>query len=158
MTAGGFRTPNSIAQSGSYLYVLDSGTRTITVFRRTEFGENISQAIMWQESGDYHKSAELWNMVLTQNANYDQAYSGLGKAAYRDGEYEKAMELFELGYNKDWYSRAYVEYRKKVVADWFAPAAVTVFIAVSILLTIVKVRKVITRKKMEALEKGWIDL
>ncbi len=158
VTAGGFRTPNSIAQSGSYLYVLDSGTRTITVFRRTEFGENISQAIMWQESGDYHKSAELWNMVLTQNANYDQAYSGLGKAAYRDGEYEKAMELFELGYNKDWYSRAYVEYRKKVVADWFAPAAVTVFIAVSILLTIVKVRKVITRKKMEALEKGWIDL
>lgn len=54
------------------------------------------------------------------------AYSGLGKASYRDGDYKEAMGLFKLGNNTDWYSRAYKEYRKTVVAKWFAPAAVAV--------------------------------
>lgn len=53
--------------------------------------------------------------------NYDMAYSGLGKASYRDGDYKEAMGLFKLGNNTDWYSRAYKEYRKTVVAKWFAP-------------------------------------
>lgn len=135
VTAGGFRTPNSIAQSGEYLYVLDSNTRAITAFKHTEFGNEVASAIAYEESGDYHKAADEWNKVLSRNANYDLAYSGLGKAAYRDGDYQKAMKLFKLGSNKDWYSRAYKEYRKAVVAKWFAPSAITAA-AVILLLTI----------------------
>ncbi len=140
VTAGGFRTPASLAQLDDCLYVLDSNTRAITMFRRTAFGDTVASALSWQESGDYKKSAEEWNRVLEQNANYDMAYSGLGKAAYRDGDYEKAMELFELGNNTDWYSRAYKEYRKTVVAKWFAPAAVVVAVLAVGILLFVKIR------------------
>lgn len=100
----------------------------------------MAEAIAWQEGGDYKKSAELWSEALTQNANYDMAYSGLGKASYRDGDYKEAMGLFKLGNNTDWYSRAYKEYRKTVVAKWFAPAAVAVAVLAVGILAAVKIR------------------
>lgn len=140
VTAGGFRTPASLAQLDDCLYVLDSNTRAITMFRRTGFGDTVAEAIAWQEGGDYKKSAELWSEALTQNANYDMAYSGLGKASYRDGDYKEAMRLFKLGNNTDWYSRAYKEYRKTVVAKWFAPAAVAVAVLAVGILAAVKIR------------------
>ena len=120
--------------------MLDSNTRAITMFRRTGFGDTVAEAIAWQEGGDYKKSAELWSEALTQNANYDMAYSGLGKASYRDGDYKEAMGLFKLGNNTDWYSRAYKEYRKTVVAKWFAPAAVAVAVLAVGILAAVKIR------------------
>lgn len=135
VTAGGFRTPNSLAQIDNFLYVLDSNTRAITMLRRTTFGDTVAAAIAYQESGDYHASAVEWQKVLDQNANYDLAYTGLGKAAYREKEYIKAMEMFELGSNREWYSRAYKEHRKGLVAQWFAPCAIAVAIlAIAILL------------------------
>ena len=87
-------------------------------------------------------------MVLEKNANYDMAYTGLGKAAYRDGEYEEAMELFKLGNNVDWYSRSYKEYRKAVVAQWFAPVASVVVVLAVGLLVVMKIRK-FRRKRRE---------
>ena len=65
VTAGGFRTPASLAQLDDCLYVLDSNTRAITMFRRTGFGDTVAEAIAWQEGGDYKKSAELWSEALT---------------------------------------------------------------------------------------------
>lgn len=148
VTAGGFRTPGALAQLDDCLYVLDSNTRAITMFRRTDFGNLVASAISWQESGDYQKSAEEWSLVLEKNANYDMAYTGLGKAAYRNGEYEEAMELFKLGSNVDWYSRSYKEYRKAVVAQWFAPVASVVVVLAVGLLVVMKIRK-FRRKRRE---------
>jgi len=85
--------------------------------------------------------------VLQDNANYDMAYTGLGKAAYRNGEYEEAMELFQLGNNVDWYSRSYKEYRKTVVAKWFAPAASVVVILAVGLLVVLKIRKLQKKRR-----------
>ena len=50
------------------------------------------------------------------------------------------MRLFKLGNNTDWYSRAYKEYRKTVVAKWFAPAAVAVAVLAVGILAAVKIR------------------
>ena len=147
VTAGGFRTPAAVAQLDDCLYVLDSNTRAITMFRQTDFAKTIASAIAWQESGDYRKSAEEWNLVLQDNANYDMAYTGLGKAAYRNGEYEEAMELFQLGNNVDWYSRSYKEYRKTVVAKWFAPVASVVVIMAVGLLVVLKIRKLQKKRR-----------
>ena len=127
--------------------MLDSNTRAITMFRQTDFAKTIASAIAWQESGDYRKSAEEWNLVLQDNANYDMAYTGLGKAAYRNGEYEEAMELFQLGNNVDWYSRSYKEYRKTVVAKWFAPVASVVVILAVGLLVVLKIRKLQKKRR-----------
>lgn len=123
-TAGGFRTPCSIVQYGSYLYVLDSSLRSVTQFTRTEFGDAIADAIQYQDDGQYDAARTAWEKVLAMDANYDLAYSGVGKTLYQYGEYEQAMRMFKLGNDRTWYSRAFKEYSKELVSRWFAPAAV----------------------------------
>ena len=49
--------------------------------------------------------------VLTLNTNYLLAYGGIGKAQYRQGKYQEAMENFKLASDIANYSAAYKEYR-----------------------------------------------
>ena len=134
-TAGGFRSPNSIAQSEEYLYVLDNSTHAVTMLARTYFGNTVAEAIAAQENGEYARSMECWQKVLELDGNYDWAYSGIGKALYQNGEYREAMKMFKLGNNRTWYSRAFKEYSNAQIARYFAPvcavlAAVLILIAV----------------------------
>ena len=128
VTAGGLKTPVSLSGFGGRLFVLDTGTLTVNVYTQTEFSKIIVSAIAKGETGQNDGAAEDWRQVLERNANYDLAYTGLGKAHYMKGDYQEAMRLFKLGDNRDWYSKAYKEHRKTVVAKWFAPAAVGVIL------------------------------
>lgn len=120
-TAGGFRTPCSLAQSGRYLYVLDSSARSITMFARTAFGDTVAAALEAQDKGEYQKAMNHWQQVLALDGNYDWAYTGIGKSLYQSGEYREAMEMFRLGNDRTWYSRAFKEYSKAQVSRYFAP-------------------------------------
>ena len=128
VTAGGLKTPTSLSGFDDRLFVLDTGTLTINVYRQTGFSKRIVSAIVKGETGQNDGAAEDWRQVLEMNVNYDLAYTGLGKAHYMKGDYKEAMGLFKLGDNRDWYSKAYKEHRKTVVAKWFSPAAVTVIL------------------------------
>ncbi len=119
-TVSGFTTPVSLITHGDRMYVLDGNARSISMFKQTLFARTIAEAIDLQEKGEYRESAGKWKEVLDLNANYDLAYLGIGKAMYRDGDYKEAMEAFKNADNRDWYSRAYKEYRKQVVAKWFS--------------------------------------
>lgn len=147
-TAGGFRTPCSIVQYGSYLYVLDSSLRSVTQFTRTEFGDAIADAIQYQDDGQYDAARTAWEKVLAMDANYDLAYSGVGKTLYQYGEYEQAMRMFKLGNDRTWYSRAFKEYSKELVSRWFAPATVilaVVLVAVRLLVAVIHRRRKIRK-------------
>ncbi|MEG1887130.1 MAG: hypothetical protein RR177_03295, partial [Oscillospiraceae bacterium] len=151
VTAGGFRTPISIAQAGEVLFVLDANTRTVTKFSQTDFAKAVLSAVRTQSEGKYQESAEWWQEVLNMNANYDLAYIGLGKAAYRDGDYKKAMDLFQHGNNRSWFSKAYAEYRKALVAEWFAPVAMIGIALCGSAALILKIRS-IKKKRNEELD------
>jgi tetratricopeptide (TPR) repeat protein len=144
---GGFHTPTALAVRGGILAVSDRGSNMITVFRRTAYGEAISAAIAAYAAGDYAGSEAAWEQVKSMNANMDMAYAGMGKAAYRSGDYKRAMEYFRTAALKEWYDKAFEEYRRGVLKVWFAPgvlAIIGVFLAV-------KVSKRLRRKKGAAL-------
>jgi hypothetical protein len=133
--AGGFMTPVSMVQSDRNMYVLDKATGALTIFKQTDYGATIHDAIALSETGHYDESAKKWQEVLIKNANMDLAYTGIGKALFRSGDYKEAMKYFKNGYNKDWYSKSYQEYRKTKIASGF-PVAAMILITIFLVLTV----------------------
>jgi len=135
VAAGGFIAPISLAQDEERMYVLDAATGAVTVFRLTDYGQDIHDAIVLFETGSYDKSSEKWREVLRKNTNMDLANSGIGKALYRSGDYEEAMKYFKNASDKEWYSKAYKEYRKARIASAF-PYAALALVAVFLFFTV----------------------
>lgn len=119
---GGLATPAALDVHGARMAVADRGTNLITVYKRTEYGNLIADAISCYNHGQYTEAAEKWHAVISKNANFDIGYAGLGKAAYRNGDYQQAMAYFKTANLQEWYGKAFEEYRKEVLRVWFAPA------------------------------------
>lgn len=132
---GLFLQPISIeSDSNNSLLVLDAGKNTITVMEQTFYGEMIRSANYLYNQGLYQESVEPWMEVLRMNANYTRAYVGLGKAYMSMGDYEKAMECFELGNDRSGYGEAKATLRdERVRANFGLVAAVVVIILITIL-------------------------
>lgn len=127
---GGFHTPAALAVRGELMAVADRGSNMVTVFQQTAYGRRIGEAIAAYNAGDYGASQAAWEQVRSMNANMDMAYAGMGKAAYRSGDYQKAMGYFSTANLKEWYDKAFEEYRKGVLKVWFGPAAILLIAAV----------------------------
>lgn len=122
---GTFTNPAALEYQNGKLYVLDEVAATVTVFEKTAYAENITQAGDAYYKGEYEKSAALWNDVLKINAFFELAYLQLGKISLRSGDYEEAMRCFKLGnYRGDTitymtgYNKAFTEYRKKLMSRY----------------------------------------
>ena len=127
---GLFQKPISLeSDSKNRLLILDGTKNTITVMEQTFYGEMIRSANFLYNQGLYYESIEPWMEVLRMNANYTQAYLGLGKAYVSLGEYEKAMEYFELGKDPDGYGEAKALLRDQIIRKNFALVAAVVVIA-----------------------------
>ncbi|HIW73241.1 MAG TPA: hypothetical protein H9684_02860 [Firmicutes bacterium] len=124
VTAGGLRMPVAVTQQEEYLYVADTGTRSVCVYRQTAFARSVQQALSAEYTGDLQEAEAAWEAVLEQSAEYALAYVGLGKIAYQSGEYETAMRLFEESQNSTWYSKAFKQYRAQQMQRYFVPAVV----------------------------------
>jgi len=104
---------------GDDVLVLDRKTRTVIVYRLTEFGAAVNQAIGFHSNGEFDKAAEIWEKVLDLNTNYEIAYNGIGKYLLREGRYREAMSYFSLGHDTFYYSKAFKAYRNQIVKDNF---------------------------------------
>lgn len=109
----------AIEQLGDQLLVLDSRNNSITVFKPTKYAQLIHQAIDEYEQGRYEDSAALWFEVMKYNANYELAYSGVGDAYLRQGDYEQAMLYYRLGNDRPGYSDAFYRYRRELMNEYF---------------------------------------
>jgi sugar lactone lactonase YvrE len=110
---GRFLLPVAIDRMGTSLYALDSRAAAITRFDLTTYGQKINNALNEYKAGYYERSAEMWEDVLKMNGNYDLAYIGIGRAALRQGEYEKAMRYYKLKHYREGYGKAFQLYRKQ---------------------------------------------
>jgi DNA-binding beta-propeller fold protein YncE len=110
---GNFITPVALAAMGDALYALDSTTAAVTRFDLTLYGQRINDALNEYKAGRYDSSAELWEDVLKMNGNYDLAYIGIGRAALRQGQYQKAMKYYKLKHYREGYGKAFQLYRKQ---------------------------------------------
>ena len=138
---GLFTQPVGIeSDSENSLLVLDAGKNTITVMEQTFYGKMIRSANYLYGQGRYQESIEPWMEVLRMNANYTQAYTGLGKAYISMGEYEQAMEYFKLGKDKEGYAEAKAALRDEMIRENFA---IVVAVVVIVLIFILFYEKVI---------------
>lgn len=115
---GTFTSPTAIETYGGNVYVLDGRKNSITVFKRTEFGSIVHNAIELFNKGFYLEAKEPWEEVMRRDANYWQAYNGLGNAYLSLGEYETAMDYF-FQITRGGYNRAFKDYRINFIRENF---------------------------------------
>lgn len=130
-TKGKFQTPVDIKfMEDDKLLVADRGSMSIEVFELNDYGRHIHNAVKYQAESDYHGAAEEWKKVIDYNPSFQYAYVGIGKALYRDGDYEAAKQYFLLGQDVDYYSKAFKKTRQQFISDNFSSFAITVVVII----------------------------
>ena len=116
---GTFTTPTALTHLQEKLLVLDASSGELTVFRPTQYTKYIHNALMYYNAGDFNNSTAMWEKVIEANANFELAYSGIGRDLFRKNQYQAAMEYFRYGNNRLEYSKAFRFYRKGFIEDNF---------------------------------------
>ncbi|CAM3367688.1 hypothetical protein [Marinicrinis lubricantis] len=117
---GEFNTPISIERIGDDMLVLDKALGEMTVFKTTEYGRTLNEAVRSYYRGEEEKAYQLFNETINMNANLEFAYAGIGKALLRQGEYAEAMKYFKRSMDQENYSKAFLLYRKQVMREHFS--------------------------------------
>ena len=110
---GHLTSPVAITYCGSDIYVLDSVLNAVVVYKRTDYGDVIDQALMHNADRKYSEAFVDWQDILRRNQNFDAAYVGIGKNLYRQGQYKEAMEYYENASETTNYSIAFQAWRKQ---------------------------------------------
>ena len=119
--AGMLKNPTALGmnQDQSHIYVVDSQLGSVLVFDITEYGKCLLGALKAHHNGDSQKAYELWQEVQRMNANSEIAYIGIGKTYLREGKYKEAMDCFQLGNSRKYYTKAFQYYRKELMQGSF---------------------------------------
>ncbi len=135
-SVGTFQLATALEINGDYVYVSDTITNTITVFKATAYVRAINQAAEASANGNWNESIPLWQNVLNYNSNMFIANIGLGKAEMRlamnlideqtdaSGKnsldhYEQAIVYFDRANEKANYSIAYTALRTNELEKYF---------------------------------------
>ncbi|WP_370636256.1 hypothetical protein [Cohnella sp. CFH 77786] len=146
---GEFNTPTAIERVGEDFLVLDKALGEITVFRTTEYGRTLNEAVRSYYRGDEDKAYEMYQKTINMNANLEFAYVGIGKALLRQGDYAEAMKYFKRGKDQKNYSKAFLLYRKEVLRERF-PVIMTVAAVLAIGFLLARKFRIINRGKKVA--------
>jgi len=77
--SGNVKNIEAIAYQGDKMIVLDKGNNCIVVYRRTEYGNILMQAIVDQDKMNFDAAFGNWEQIIKRNNNFDLAYIGIGK-------------------------------------------------------------------------------
>ncbi|CAG9620786.1 YIP1 family protein [Sutcliffiella rhizosphaerae] len=111
---GLFMDPTGIATDNlGRLFVTDSEQGTIQLFEPTAFAEMLHGGIALYAEGKYVESEKYWSEVLRLNSSIGLAHYAMGEAYYKQQEYEKALESFELVGSVYGYSDSFWEIRNE---------------------------------------------
>ncbi len=131
---GHLSTPVAISYRGSDILVLDSILDSVIVYKRTDYGDVIDQALMHNADREYSAAFKDWQDILRRNQNFDAAYVGIGKNLYRQGDYESAMQYYQDAHETENYSIAFQAHRKASTEKsigWIALVAVALIVLLS---------------------------
>lgn len=114
---GLFKTPVAIESHKDFFYVLDRGRNEITEFKATTYGALINKAVQLRYDGNEAEAVSYWKEVLKYDANYQLAYSGIGKALLATNQNKEAMSYLKKGMDKKYYSVAFRRYRNEILQE-----------------------------------------
>ncbi len=132
---GNIQNLAAIDYQGTNILLLDKTNGTVTVYKRTDYGDLLAAAIQNDIDQNFSQSAQYYTRILQRNNNYDEAYIGIGQSLYREGEYEEAMLFYRYANDTELFSEAYQLYRKDWIEDhlW-----IVLIVAVVLIVAIVK--------------------
>lgn len=116
---GEFKNPSGIAWLGDKLIISDKTLRCIYILAPTAFGRAVLAGNESYYFGDWDDALISFEQALALNANYEAAYSGIGKNYLMKEDYETAMYYFKMGNNRTFYSKAYNGYRGEWLESHF---------------------------------------
>ena len=131
---GHLSAPVAISYRGSDILVLDSILDSVIVYKRTDYGDVIDQALMHNANREYSAAFNDWQDILRRNQNFDAAYVGIGKNLYRQGQYEEAMNYYKDASETANYSIAFQAWRKNATEDsifWILIITIVLVVALS---------------------------
>ncbi len=138
---GTFKTPVALASYNDNVYVLDQASNSITMFTVNSYGKTVLDASRSYLKGLYNESIDLWESVLVQNGSFETAYISIGRSLMNLEDYKGAMECFKLGQSRVDYSRAFQEYRTRLISEWFDIIFVVVIVIAIGLFVFFRIRK-----------------
>lgn len=127
---GNIQSVEAIAYLDNDILVLDKTADNITVFRRTEYGDLLLDAIRNTNERNYGETKTYWEEILKRNNNFDTAYIGIGKSLYRSAEYEESLDYYRSAYDTANYSESFKEIRKEWISNWILLIPLTVIVLV----------------------------
>ncbi len=133
----------AITYSGSDLYVLDGTMKSITVYKRTEYGDTIDLALYHTQTREYSRALEDWQEILKRNNNFDAAYVGIGTNYYRQGEHTESLKYFKAASDTASYSTSFKAIRKAWTEKY---VLIAIVVAVVIIVLLGKFLKFVGKK------------
>lgn len=115
---GNVQSVEAIVYLDNDILVLDKTADNITVYRRTEYGDLLIDAIRNTNERNYDTTINYWTEILKRNNNFDTAYIGIGKSLYRSAEYEESLSYYKSAYDTANYSESYKEIRKEWISNY----------------------------------------
>lgn len=144
---GQFLNPQSIVvDDAGIVYVLDSQTNLITLFKPTEFANSVHKANALYSDGLYDESFPIWEDILNQDSYYTLALTSMGKIYFREEEYQKSMDMFEQASDAENYSLSFVELRYDFLKEYFSVIMSSIIALIVILFVVGEIRKRYRRK------------
>jgi len=129
MQLGLIKTPVAIdANSHNELFILDGQDGVVQRFRLSEFGAKVNAANRLTLQGSYEESEAHWREVLRLNAYFTPAIAGLAKAAYKQGDFERAARLSKQAEDPAGYSKAFWQIRLVWFQERFSSLATAVLL------------------------------
>lgn len=128
---------------GDQYLVLDRNYNQIQLFQPTEYGSLILKATREYFNREYEKAENSYAQMLKYSTKANVAFNGMGRALYRQKNYEEAMRYFKLSGDKDSYSEAFKHLRTEFMDRYFSLFAgiVLTLVGVVVIIKIVSVYK-----------------
>ncbi|MDQ8737629.1 YIP1 family protein [Paenibacillus sp. LHD-38] len=132
------QSPVAVAtNSRNELFFLDDALNLVQKLKPTPLGAAIHEAFMLSQGGKYKESEQNWEKVTKLNALFSPAYYGMAQAAFNEGDYEQAKDLYKLAGHGQGYSDSYWQLRLiwfqkhfSLIANSLVISLVVFFIAV----------------------------
>lgn len=115
------------------LYILDSDSKQVQVFRATEFTNLLHNALNLYENGRYTESKEPLEKVLEMNSLFDYANEAMSRSYLQEEDYENALKYARVSKAFSVYSDAFWEVRNAWLRNNMIPAFGVIILVIVIL-------------------------
>lgn len=117
---GHFREPVAIGLlSDASVVVLDQKTGYVTIFKPTEFCTLMKNGTELYYNAEYESARAVWTELLEIDGNYIYGHKALGKAYFKEKNYDMAMKEYKLAKNTEGYSLAFEKKKSEITKKYF---------------------------------------